>query len=153
MVYIDGTETCITAAQYAICLAKIYNAPLTAIYCVDEKALSDLLKAKIFIKEEAGDYEYELEEDGRRYLNHVKELANAKGVEVAQVLTKGEVNIEVLKKAEELNVDLLVMNEIEEFTSRRETFLDEKEKILRRAKCPTVIVKNEEKVLEMYNKL
>ena len=131
MVYIDGTDTSITAAQYGVYLAKVMGSELHAMYVVDEKILNDLLKAKIFIKEEALDYEYDLEQDGKRYLRHVEELAKSKNIPCETTLTRGEVNAEVIQKIKELGIDLLVMNELEEATSRRDTFFDEKERILR----------------------
>ena len=153
LVYIDGTETSITTAEYAIVLAKLHAAPLYAAYVVDTKVLDDLMRVRIFIKEEAADYEYDLEEDGKRYLNHVRQLGRAKGIEVTPILLKGEPAREVVKQLEELEIDLLVLNEIEEFTSRRESFLDAKEQMLRRAKCQILVVKDEERATALYEAL
>jgi nucleotide-binding universal stress UspA family protein len=151
MVYLDGSETCISASQYAIYLARTLEAKLTAIYIVDEKILDDLVRARIFFKEEALDYEFDLEQDGKRYLNHVRELARAKNMEMEVVLLKGEVNALVLEKIEELEVDMLVVNEFEEFTSRKDAFYDEKERILRRSKVPIVVVTDEDKARDIYD--
>ena len=153
MVYLDGSETCISASQYATYLSKILDAKLTAVYIVDEKILEDLVRARIFFKEEALDYEFDLEQDGKRYLNHARELARAKGVEMEVVLLKGEVNKLVLEKISELDVDMLVVNEFEEFTSRKDAFYDEKERILRRAKIPIVVVTDEEKARDCYDNM
>ena len=45
------------------------------------------------------------------------------------------------------------MNEMEEATSRRDTFFDEKERILRKCPCSVVIVKDEDRVAQMYENL
>jgi len=153
IVYLDGSETCISASQYATYLAKNLNAKLTAIYIVDEKILEDLVKARIFFKEEALDYEFDLEQDGKRYLSHARELARAKGVEMDVILLKGEVNKLVLEKVSELEIDMLVVNEFEEFTSRKDAFYDEKERILRRAKVPIVVVTDEDKARDAYDSI
>ncbi len=153
LVYIDGTETSISTAEYAIVLAKLHAAPLYAAYVVDTKVLDDLMRVRIFIKEEAADYEYDLEEDGKRYLNHVRQLGRAKGIEVTPILLKGEPAREVVKQLDEHKIDLLVLNEIEEFTSRRESFLDAKEQMLRRAKCQILVVKDEERATALYEAL
>lgn len=153
LVYVDGTDTSITAAEYAVVLAKLHAAPLHAAFVVDTKVLDDLMRARIFIKEEAADYEYDLEEDGKRYLNHVRQLGRAKGVEVQPILLKGEPAREITKQLEALEIDLLVLNEIEEFTSRRESFLDAKEQMLRRAKCQILVVKDEDRVRALYEAL
>ncbi len=153
LVYIDGTDTSITAAEYAIVLAKRHDVPLHAAFVVDTKVLEDLMQARIFIAEEGADYEYDLEEDGKRYLNHARQLGRAKGVEVHPILLKGEPSREIIKQVEALDIDLLVLNEIEEFTSRRETFLDAKEQMLRRAKCQILIVKDEDRATALYEAL
>ena len=43
MVYVDGTEESVTAAQYAICLASSSGAELIAHYVVNTRAVEDLL--------------------------------------------------------------------------------------------------------------
>ena len=153
LVYVDASDTCIAAAQYAIFLAKSLARPLIAMYVVDTKVLGDLIKARIFVKEEALDYEYDLQQDGKRYLTYVEQLARAKGVACRTEMVAGEANVEVLKKAEELDVELLVLSELERRLSRRETHLDEKERILRKAKCSVVIVKDEDRVASLYEGL
>ncbi len=150
LVYIDGSDTCITAAQYAIFLAKVLNLPLTAVYVVDTKMLADLVKARIFVKEEAFEYEYDLQQDGKRYLSYVQQLAKAKGVDCETEIITGEANVEVLRKAEEIGADLLVLNELEKHLTRRESHFDEKERMMRRAKCSVVIAKDEERVATLY---
>jgi len=153
LVYVDGSDTCITAAQYAIFLAKSLSRPLTAIYVVDTKVLGDLIKARIFVKEEALDYEYDLQQDGKRYLSYVEQLARAKGVACRTELVAGEANVEVLKKADELHAELIVLSDLERHLSRRESHLDEKERILRQASCTVVVVKDEERVASLYESL
>ena len=52
LVYVDGSEQSITAAQYSICLAKYLKAELYALYVVNTRALNDLVSARIFLKSE-----------------------------------------------------------------------------------------------------
>ncbi|MGB2865370.1 MAG: universal stress protein, partial [Sedimentisphaerales bacterium] len=56
MVYIDGTEQSVTAAQYAVCLASFSGAELIALYVINTRAVEDLLKARIFLKDEQVEY-------------------------------------------------------------------------------------------------
>ncbi len=153
LVYIDGSDTCITAAQYGIYLAKTLAMPLSAVYVVDTKVLADLVKARIFVKTEAADYEYDIRQDGKRYLSYVAQLARAKGLDCDTEILTGEVNLEVVKKAEELDAAILVLNELERHRSRRDSHLDEKERILRRVGCTVVIAKDEENAERLYEGL
>jgi nucleotide-binding universal stress UspA family protein len=153
LVYIDGSDTCIAAAQYAIFLAKTLSMPLTAIYVIDTKVLSDLVTARIFVKEEAFDYEYDLQQDGKRYLNYVEQLAKAKRLACKTEILSGEANVEIVKRAKELEAELLVLNELERHFSRRESHLDAKERMMRRVECTVVIVKDEEAAARFYESL
>ena len=55
LLYIDGSESSITAAQFAISMAKVYGSKLRVIYVVNENLLSELLKAKVFVQMEKMD--------------------------------------------------------------------------------------------------
>jgi nucleotide-binding universal stress UspA family protein len=101
LLYVDGSEECVIAAQYAIVLAKSTGAELMALYVVNMSLLKELTKAKIFVKIEEMDYEQDLEQDGKRYLNYISELARSKGMEIKTELVKGVVNKEVIQKIEE----------------------------------------------------
>jgi len=153
LVTIAGGDISITAAKYAICIAKSLGSELFAQYVVNMKALEDLLKAKVFVKAESMEYERELEEQGARYLNNIKELAEAKGVKVNTVLSKGVIHDEVVKTVQELGIDMLIMGELKELTSRRDSFYDEGERIFREAKCPVLVVKEGKKAERMYEDL
>ncbi|MCD6460183.1 universal stress protein [bacterium] len=153
MVYVEATEKSIIAAYYAVCLAKWLNASLIAAYVVDIKTLKNLTKAKIFIELEEMDYEHDLEEDGKRYLNHVKELADNKNIGIEKFLLKGEVFKEVLNTVKENDVDLLIMGELEEPESRRDFYYNETELIFRKSPCPVLVVKEDNSAKTMYDNL
>ena len=141
LLYVESTQEAITAAQYAISLAKMLNCKLYAIYCIDTKSLGDLLKARIFVAQEESEYKREIEENGKRYLNHIQKLAQEQQVNVEIILARGEVHREVINKARDLKVDLLIMGELEELTSRKDMFYDEAERIFRESSCSILVVK------------
>jgi nucleotide-binding universal stress UspA family protein len=153
MVYIDGTEQSITAAQYAICLASFSGAELIACYVINTRAMEDLLRARIFLKDEQVEYEHDMEGDAERYLNYVNELAVKKGVTVTKKCSKGTVHKEIVDAITDEEVDLLVIGELSRIRSRRDEFYDETERAMRAAGCSVLIVKDEDKVWEMYESL
>ncbi len=153
MIFVDGSEGCVTAAQYSIALSKKTGADVMALYVVNVHLLEELVKARIFVKIEEMDYEQDLEQDGKRYLNYIAELGKVKGVEIRTELVKGVVSKTVVDKVQELGVDLLVMGELEPVLSRTDTFHDEAELIFRKAKCSVLIVKNADYVERLYNAL
>lgn len=153
LVYIDGTEQSITAAQYAICLAAFYHADLTALYVINTRAMEDLLKARIFLKDEQMEYEHDMEADAERYLNYVNELAVKKGLSIAKKSSRGSVHKEITDLVKDDDIDLLVIGELSRIRSRRDEFYDEAERAMRTVPCSVLVVKDEDKVWEMYESL
>ena len=153
LVNIDGTEQSITAAQYAIVLAKYLQAELNAIYVINTKALEDLVRAHIFLKEEQSEYERDLREDAIRYLKHVAQLGRKKGIEIKTHSAEGSGHKEILNFVKENEIDLLVVGEISSIRSRRDEFYDETERAIRAVPCSVLIVKDEDKVWELYETL
>jgi len=153
MVYIDGTEQSVTAAQYAICLASFSGAELIDHYVINTKAVEDLLRANIFLKEEQVEYEHDMEADADRYLNYVNELALKKGISIEKKRGRGNVHKEIINAVNAEKVDLLVMGELSRIRSRRDEFYDEAERAMRAAPCSVLIVKDDERVWEMYQAL
>lgn len=153
MVYIDGTEQSVTAAQYAVCLASFSGAELIALYVVNVRAMEDLLKARIFLKDEQVEYERDMEADAERDLNYVNELGVKKGVSITRKLSKGSVNKEIVNAVNENGIDLLVIGELSRIRSRRDEFYDESERAMRAVTCSVLIVKDEDRVWEMYQSL
>ncbi len=153
MVYIDGTEESVTAAMYAICLASFTGADLIAHSVINTRAMEDLLRASIFLKDEQVEYEHDMAADADRYLNYVKELAVKKGVSIIQKQSSGSVHTEVVNSVKENDVDLLVIGELSRIRSRRDEFYDETERAMRSVGCSVLIVKDEDKVWQMYESL
>ena len=153
LLYIDGSETSITAAQLAISMAKEFGCALRVIYVVNENLLTELLKAKIFVQMEKMDYERDLEEDGKRYLNYIVKLADRKGLKIETVLGKGVVHEEVAREVDGCSADLLIQGELGEVLSLRDSFYEEGERILRKVKCPVMVVRGRDRIERMFDDL
>jgi nucleotide-binding universal stress UspA family protein len=150
LVLVDGTEESITAAQYAILLAGASGAELIAAYVINTRALNDLLKTRIFVEAEDQEYEQDLKSDADRYLKHVKDLAENKSVPVQTVTASGSVHQEVVKLVREHEVDLLVIGELAHAKSRRDEFYNESERAMRSVGCSVLIVKDQDRVWDMF---
>jgi nucleotide-binding universal stress UspA family protein len=153
LLYIDGSESSITAALYAIALAKTNDSLLRVMFVVNETLLSELLGAKVFVQMEKMDYERDLEEDGKRKLNYVVKLAEKKGLAIETILRKGIVYEEVSREVTESDTDLLVQGELGEVLSLRDSFYEEGERILRKVSCPVLVVRNKRKVDSLYESI
>lgn len=153
MVYVDGTEQSIAAAQYAICLAASTGAELIVQYVVNTRAVEDLLKARIFLQDEQIEYERDMEADAYRYLDYVGALAAKKGVSIIKKHSSGSVHKEIIDAVRENNIDLLVIGELSRIGSRRDEFYDETEQAMRGVSCSVLIVKDQERALQIYESL
>ncbi len=153
MVCIDGTEQSVTAAQYAICLASNTGAELIAHYVINTRAVGDLLKARIFLEDEQVEYERDMETDAERYLNYVNEFAEKKGVSLVKKCSKGSVHGEIANSVKEEEIDLVVIGELPKIRSRRNEFFGESERIVHSVACSVLIVKDEDRVWEMYESM
>jgi nucleotide-binding universal stress UspA family protein len=140
-------------AKYAIYLAKMLGARLAALYVVDDHSLKELLKTGVFVAAEAAEYDEELEDQGKSFLDRVKKMAQSKGVECDPLLLRGLVHEVVVNKLKEINADILVIGELKEVCSRKEVFYEAGERMFREAHCPVVVVKNQEMVDKFYQEI
>ena len=138
---VTGTDASILAAKYAIIMAKTYNCKLSAVYVVDTATIKQLALSKIFIQEEASEYEKSLEANGNRYLTFVEELAKAKGVKIERILRKGAIYTEILSVADEKKADLILLGGWERDTKTRDIIGHSHREIMVNAKCSVMLVK------------
>lgn len=148
-----GGPTSLITAKYAIYLAKLLHVKLTAIYVIDENAIQELLKSRVFVEIEAREYKIDMEQQSMLFMQRVKALAENKKVEFESLILRGEVHTEVTNKAKELGSDLLVMGDLKEVLSWKEAFHCEGERMFRESPCPVVVVKNPQEVEKLYKEL
>jgi nucleotide-binding universal stress UspA family protein len=141
VVAVSGSEASISAAKYAILMAKQYRCRLCAVYVVDTATIRQLTLSKIFVQEESMDYERSLEANGERYLSFVEELARAKGVKVEREIRKGAVYTEILTVADEKKADLIILGGWEKDRSARDIISHAHREIMVGAKCSVYLVK------------
>lgn len=153
VVAVGAVSNSLVPAKYAIALARQLQARLTGVHVVNAKVLQELLRSKVFVEVEARVYERDLEEQGRVFMERLKKMAESKGVPFESVIIRGEISSDVVKKAQELRADILVMGELKEVFSATDIFYDEGERIFRKASCPVLVVKNPAQVEALYKEL
>ncbi len=157
VVPLAGGLPSVITAKYAIYLARLLQAKLIAINVIDENAIQELLRSRVFVEIEAKEYEIDMEQQARIFMQRIKALAEDKKVEFESLILKGEVHSEVVSKARELGADLIVMGDLKEVLSWQEALYSEGERIFREAPCPVVVVKNpilsRPEIERLYNEL
>ncbi len=144
LVAVSGSNASVMAAKYAVVMAKMYKCKLSAVYVVDMATIRQLTLSKIFVQQESAEYERSLEENGKRYLDFVAELAKSKGLKMETYLRKGAVYTEILYVADEINADLILLGGWERDRSARDIIGHTHHEIMVHAKCPVLIVKEPE---------
>ena len=138
-------------------LGEIIEQRLTSPNYEDSILISRLLEAPRRLatlkEDEQVEYEHDMEADAERYLNYVNELAMKKGVSIVKKRSRGNVNKEIVNAVNEDEVDLFVIGELSRIRSRRDEFYDETERAMRTVPCSVLIVKDEDRVWEMYESL
>jgi nucleotide-binding universal stress UspA family protein len=150
LLYVDGSEESVTAAQYAIMLCKSLNAELKALYVVNTKALQDLLKSRIFIESETQEYQQDLKGDAERYLSHVQKLARMKGLLMEIGERDGAIYKEIKAEVKEGDYDLLIIGKHSGIRTGREEMYNDVERAARMVGCSVLYVKDEDRVDELF---
>jgi nucleotide-binding universal stress UspA family protein len=135
-----------TAAMYGIKMAAEHGAHLTAVYVVNTKALSELVKAGIFVAIERDEYQRDLQADADRYLRHVAKLAAQMQLEIETVKLEGSTHVVVKQLLKERKADLLVLGGITDIRSRREELSSETDRMMRTSPCPVLVVRDDDDI-------
>jgi nucleotide-binding universal stress UspA family protein len=141
VVAISGSGASISAAKYAIIMAKHYKCRLSVVYVVDTATIRQLALSKIFVPEEGAEYEESLVINGKRYLTFVEELARAKGVRAECEMRKGSVANEILAVADEKKADLIILGGWEKDRDDRDVIGHNHREIQIHSKCSVLVVK------------
>jgi nucleotide-binding universal stress UspA family protein len=141
LVLVDGNESAVKAAAFAIKMAGVYGVKLAAISVVDTDTLRHLMSVRILVEQEVRDFEAELERNQRRYLDFVQREAQKANVEIELLLKRGICHIEVLAEQRRRNADLIIIGGFRSTLTRLDLVVRERQIILDEAPCPVLVVK------------
>ena len=141
LVLVDGSESSLHAAEFAIHLARELPARLTAISVVDTETLRKLMSARILVEQEVREFETELEKSQTRHLDFVHQLARKAGVQAHAVLGKGVCHSAVLAEQKSRKADLIVLGGFRSSLTKMDLNARERQLIVDEAPCPVLIVK------------
>lgn len=148
IVAVNGSESSMQAAMYAIMMAKQYSLNLKAVYVVDTATLKFLTSSNFLVSEEKDSYEADLRHDGKTYLEYVKNLAKSKGLEIQTELRDGSVWAEIIKAADEFSADMILLGGHEtkdkfkamETAPHRSVAATARSEIVNYAHCPVLVI-------------
>ena len=140
LLVVDGTDSGAAAARYAVKLAALHKAKLTALAVVDTATLKALLKSSVLVDAEAAEFDQELEASAQTNLNYAEHLAKQAGASAETLLRKGSAHSVVIGEVRRLSPDLLVMGSFSTSMIKRDLNARERRLIVDEVKCPIVLV-------------
>ena len=141
LLVVDGSEPSIEAARFAVRLSAQLGTRITAVYVVDTATMDYLLRTHIFVAEEREEFERDLENTGRRYLEYVTTIGKNHGVAVKTILEQGAMHQTILHMARDLNVDAIMVGGWRRSITQKDAASVERQLILDQAYCPVIVVK------------
>lgn len=141
LLVVDGAEPSIAAAHYAVDLAAQTGGTITAVYVVDTATMEYLTQMNIFVQDERNDFEKELEQTGKRYLDFVRTLGQKQGLDIDTIMESGTFHQVILQAARSLPADVIVVGGWHRTVTRKDTTSVERQLILDQADCPVIVVK------------
>lgn len=141
LVAINSSEASMDAFKYALAMKKQHGSRIVACYIIDTATIRQLTLSRIFVPDESEEYEASLAMTGKRYLGFCNELAQAKRMEIETVLEKGSVSGEIIKLAEDLKADCIVIGCQPADSLYRDAICDANIEILKHSRCPVLFIK------------
>ena len=142
LLVVDGSQLSEEAAYFSFRLAKRLGCALEAVYSVDTATMDYLLQMHIFVSEEREEFEAAIEEKGKSYLERVKRLADACGVELETKILRGRFHQTILNYRKATQADAIVLGGWGEGRGHsKDTFSVERELIMKLAQCPVFVIK------------
>lgn len=139
MVATDGSDTSKSAARFAIDLAKLSGAKMTAIFVADIARLNQITGYFLLPGIREG-MRRGMIEAGEDALRQVQALAEDLGVNCDRMIVEGSPSDELLRVSLEENVDLLVMGSVGKGGLNRFLLGSVAEKVVEHTRVPVLIV-------------
>jgi nucleotide-binding universal stress UspA family protein len=147
---LDGSESAMNAADYALLIAKQSNAELIAIHAVRSEdvryQLNDLLIEDIETPTTADSVLQKIKEDSQKWSNSIKQKSSANGIRLRTALVIGstEISDTIVHYTERENADLIVIGGGKTGLKERlvgSTLGSTSSKVVEQTKLPILIVK------------
>lgn len=141
IIVVDGSESAVKAAEYAIQLGRALPVQLVAVSVVDTETLRKLMSVRILVAQEVAEFESELERSQHRQLDQIIQIARKAGVALDTVVHKGVAHSAVLAEQKERRADVIVIGGFRSTITKHDLIARERQLIVDEAPCTVLIVK------------
>ena len=136
----DFSECANYALSYAASLARKFEASIICVHVI-EPVMPAVGYTGLTEPLPIADLSEQLEESAERELPKIGECDDCAGLEIEEVIVHGDASAEIVRVAEERNVDLIVIASHGRTGLGRILFGSTAESIVRHAPCPVLVVK------------
>ena len=131
----DGSEPAVMATQYAVTLAKMFNASITAIY------VDDGVEAHELPEEIEGDDSWEGYHPSVRGLGVARVMAERNGAPIEIAIVRGDISKLIIKMAHDGSADLIVLGETGRTGLKRLGMGSIAETVIKGSETPVLVIK------------
>ncbi len=132
----DGSEPSNRAAEVAIRLGKKLDAEIITVYVIDRLIIEEV--SKVHDRQEL---EEEIRKKAERSVNYVVKCAEIEGLKATSMLLEGQPYDQIIRQAEALGVDMIVMGTTGRRGMDRILIGSVAERVIEYAPCPVLVVK------------
>lgn len=141
LLVVDSTDATMAAGEFAFRLAQHFGSEVIAVDVVDTPSLEYLTRMRVLVSDEVREFERDLEETARRYLQYVTQIARSKGVLIQTQVDHGSLREVVLRVANESKADAIVMGAWSSSATQKDPVSASRQLILEEAACPVIVVR------------
>ncbi len=108
---VDGSATAKKAADYTLWLAKNLGAKVSILHVIDERLLRSLFSVieGSVLPSAIESIEENLKNDAKLYISQIEDQFRDQGVSYETFLCSGDPSIEIVREAENMKVDLIIL--------------------------------------------
>jgi nucleotide-binding universal stress UspA family protein len=136
LVPIDGSDYSVRAEEYALSIAQTHQAEILLVYVVDELVID-----KLSITAKREEVEWELKNDGQRYINYALNLAEKAGVKANSMIAEGRPFEQIIRLEKSIGADLIVMGTYGRRGAERILLGSVAESVIEYSQCPVLVIK------------
>lgn len=134
----DGSHPSMNAGRLAVQLAALHKSRITFVYIIDHSIVMELASAS---RRDMQLVEDEIMESAHRSLDYLTRIAEEMEVSSDQVIRRGIPYNEIAAVAQEQNVDLIAIGQVEIRSPRHSLIGSVTERIIEHSPCPVLVVK------------
>ncbi len=138
LVPVDGSEASIEACRMAVRVASAHGLSVTALYVIESETVD---KVAVSSGDSRESVRRQLEDKGRRYLDHAANLAGQYGVKCQGVIRQGILHNQIADVARDVGIDLIVIGDSHLQRGRRAIGGRVTERVIEYASCSVLVVR------------